>query len=53
MSTAAGDPAPQIRLQTEQGDVTLPFAEIATAKLVLTDALIAATQDAQRGQSAK
>ncbi len=53
VSSAAGDTAPQVRLQTEQGDVSLPFAEIATAKLILTDALIAATQDAQSGQSAK
>jgi ribosome maturation factor RimP len=38
-----GTQADQVRLRTESGDVELPYREIARAKLILTDALIAAS----------
>lgn len=38
-----GTNADQIRLQTETGDVELPYVDIVRAKLLLTDALIAAS----------
>jgi ribosome maturation factor RimP len=39
LGTSAGN----VRLATETGEVNLPFADVARAKLVLTDDLIAAT----------
>ena len=39
LGTSAGN----VRLATETGEVKLPFADVARAKLVLTDDLIAAT----------
>jgi hypothetical protein len=33
-----------VRVATERGEVEIPLAEIARAKLVLTDELIAATR---------
>ena len=41
----AGD---RVRLRTDAGDVELPYAEIARAKLLLTDELIAASGDSKR-----
>ena len=38
-----GTAADQVRLRTEAGDVQIPHAEIVRAKLMLTDALIAAS----------
>lgn len=38
-----GTDVDQVRMQTESGDVEVPYAEIARAKLLLTDALIAAS----------
>jgi ribosome maturation factor RimP len=40
LGTSAGN----VRLATETGEVNLPFAEVARAKLVLTDDLIDATR---------
>lgn len=41
------DPAGEVRIVTETGEVALAFADIQRAKLVLTDALIAATTKGQ------
>ncbi|MBW7852317.1 MAG: ribosome maturation factor RimP [Rhodospirillales bacterium] len=41
------DPAGNVRLAVETGEVSVPFAHIQRAKLVLTDALIAATTKGQ------
>jgi len=48
LGTSAGN----VRLATETGEVNLPFAEVARAKLVLTDDLIdAARRVASRSQT--
>jgi ribosome maturation factor RimP len=41
-----GTSAESVRLATETGEVKLPLADVARAKLVLTDDLIAAARDA-------
>jgi ribosome maturation factor RimP len=42
-----GTSAESVRLATEAGEVKLPLADVARAKLVLTDDLIAATPRSQ------
>ena len=43
------DESGQVRLRVETGEVAIPFADVRGAKLVLTDALIAATIKDQEG----